>query len=153
MLLYTRLTIVPGILALFVGGIGVAAVAPFATPAEAAAAAIAFPAAALAGLAGAIVVLVREERTDMADGQLLPPEVAGMREVYRTVIPLVIALVGCLPAITARIAHRLGDPLVARTVQGAEWPLLVTSLVFGWMHRRDEIAAWQKDQMSQAKPR
>ena len=150
-LLYTRLLVVPGILALLVGGVGVAAIVPFATPQEVAAAAIAFPAAALAGLAGAIVVLVREERTDLLDGQLLPPEVAGMREVYRTVVPLVVAIVGCLPVVTARIAHRLGDPLVPRTLQGALWPVLVTSLVVAWVHRRDDIAAWQKQSMAQSR--
>ena len=150
-LLYTRLVIVPAILTLVVAGIGVAAVAPFATPDEAVAAAIAFPAAALAGLAGALVVLVREERAEMLDGQLLPPEVAGMREVFKTVIPLVIALTGCVPVITARIARRLGDPLAPRALQGALWPVLVAALVVAWVHRRDDIAAWQKNQMSQAR--
>lgn len=150
-LLYTRLIIVPAILTAVVGGIGVAAIAPFATPNEVAVAAIALPAAALAGLAGAIIVLVREERTDMLDGQILPPEVAGMREVFRTVIPLVVALTGCLPIITARIAHRKGDPMLYRTFQGAIWPLLVTGLVIAWVHRRDAIHEWQRQSMAQAR--
>lgn len=149
--LYTRLLIVPGLLTVLVAGVGLAAVAPFATPAEVAAAAIALPAAALAGLAGATIVLVREERSDMLDGQLLPPEVAGMREVFKTVIPLAVALTGCLPVITARIAHRKGDPMAYRTVQGAVWPLLVSALVFGWVHRRDAIAEWQRQSMAQAR--
>ncbi len=150
--LYARLVIVPGILTVVVGAIGVAAVAPFATPEEVAVAAIALPAAALAGMAGALVVLVREEKADMLDGQILPPEVAGMREVFRTVIPLVVALTGCLPIITARIARKHGDPIVYRTLQGAIWPLLVTGLVIAWVHRRDAIHEWQRQSMAQARP-
>lgn len=146
--LYTRLLIVPGLLALLVAGVGVAVLVPFATGQELAAAAIALPAAALAGMAGAVIVLVREERADMLDGQILPPEVAGMREVFKTVIPLAVALTGCLPVITARIAKRQGDPLAYRTLQGAVWPLLVTGLVIGWVHRRDAIAEWQRQSMA-----
>jgi hypothetical protein len=151
-LLYSRLVVVPAILAaVVVGGVAVAAVAPFATSAEAVAAAVAFPAAALAGLAGAVIVLVREERADLLDGQLLPPEVAGMREVFKTVIPLAVALTGCLPAVLTRTAHRLGDPIVPTALQATAWPVLVTALVLAWMHRRDDIVALQRRAMADAR--
>lgn len=150
-LLYTRLIIVPGILTVLVAGFGVAAVAPLASGDDLWVAAIALPAAALAGMAGAVLVLIREERTDLLDGALLPPEVAGTRELFRTVFPLAIALTGCIPVLIARTAHRLGDPVIARTVQGAIWPLLVTGLVIGFVHRRDDIRAWQKAQAAATK--
>lgn len=149
--LYARLVTVPAILAVLVGAVGIAAVAPFAHGSELALAAIVLPCASLAGLAGAIPLITREERTDTLDGALLPPEVAGTREVLRTVFPLAIALTGCIPVLLARTARRLGDPIIPRAAQGVVWPLLVSGLVLAWVHRYEEIKAWQKRSMEQAR--
>jgi hypothetical protein len=150
-ILYTRLIVVPAVLTLFVAACGVGAVAFFAHGTELWVAAVVMPAASVAGLAGAVLVLVREERTDLLDGQLLPPEVAGTREVFRTVWPLAVALTGCVPVLIARTAKRLGDPVVPKAVQGALWPVMMTALVIAYVHRRDDIKAWQHAQAATAR--
>src|SRR5262249_60236998 len=82
-----------------------------------------FPPVAWCGPAGAVVSTVMAAPEPFKDGQLLPPEVAGMKLALRTVWPLLVALAGTLPVVAARRAHVNGNsPIPAAIQAGAGAP-------------------------------
>jgi len=105
---------------------------------------IAVPPAALAAAAGAALSVLQGIQEPSATWDLAPPEVAGMRTVFRVIGPPLVATVGCLPIVIARAvvdAEGDGDPFAAAAL-GAVIALVVSGLAFGWIHQREEIKAW-----------
>jgi hypothetical protein len=78
------------------------------------------------------------------DGQLLPPEVAGMKLAFRTAWPLIVALFGTLPVVAARRAHVAGNDPLPAAVQAAIGALLVAGLTAAWLRFREPARAWWK---------
>src|SRR5262249_37747675 len=76
------------------------------------------------------------------DGQLLPPEVAGMKIAGRTAWPIIVAAVGSVPALVASRAPARGvDPITA-AVQPAMLAILFVAGVVAWLRYREEAQAW-----------
>jgi hypothetical protein len=92
------------------------------------------PAAAVAGAAVSIVSSIGGGAAD----QLMTPEVAGPRLVFRTVWPPLVAMIGFLPAFVASRATGPGDP--RDVAAGVAVPVLVLVVaVFGWVRLRESI--------------
>jgi hypothetical protein len=70
---------------------------------------------------------------------LLPPEVAGMRELYRSAQPLVVALAGSLPILVARSAVRHHHQPLPPVVQATVAVGILLAVVGWWARRRDEV--------------
>jgi hypothetical protein len=107
--------------------------------------AVAAPCAALAATAAAVVTIVSgmpESTSSMTNQEILPPEIAGMRVVVRTVWPLVLATVGTTPVLAARAAADADRPIVAGALQGAMATALVAALVVAWVRHREPAKAW-----------
>lgn len=97
-----------------------------------------------AGLGGAVLNVMSALPAPVLPGSvndMLPPEVAGMREVLRTVRPLLVALAGSLPVLAGRAAWRSGDQAVPPTLQAIVAVALVLAAVVWWARRRDEVRA------------
>ncbi len=111
---------------------------------------IALPPAALAGAAGAALSVLQGIQEPSATWDLAPPEVAGMRTIFRLVGPPAVVVIGCLPILLARVGlDNDGDPW-ALAETGALGALVVVGLAVGWIHRREEIKAWFRAAQEQA---
>ena len=101
------------------------------------------PAAAVAGAAVSIVSSV-----DTGTGeQLMTPEIAGPRLVFRTLWPPLVATAGFLPAFIASFVDDSGDP--QRVAGAVALPvLLLVAAVFGWVRFRASIHASMAESMS-----
>ena len=88
--------------------------------------------AAWCGAAGAIVSTAMWAPDPFKDGQLLPPEVAGMKLAFRTAWPLIVAIIGTLPVVAAR--RGLTSPATSRCRRPSR-PAVAALLVAG-VHRR-----------------
>jgi hypothetical protein len=106
--------------------------------------AVLFLPAAWCGAAGAIISTAMSAPDPFKDGQLLPPEVAGMKLAFRTAWPLIVALFGTLPVVAARRAHVAGNEPVPAAVQAAIGALLVAGLTAAWLRFREPARAWWK---------
>ncbi|HEV3227006.1 MAG TPA: hypothetical protein VGZ52_09230, partial [Acidimicrobiales bacterium] len=119
------------------------------------AAACALPAA-LGAVCGALVSVLAGAPSQGGTGDtwsLMPPEVAGMRIVYRSAWPPAMAVIGIVPVLAARTAarHGVSAPPVALAAGGGVLVLFI--LVCGWVRQRDQIHAWWRRQMDAAIPR
>lgn len=95
-----------------------------------------------AGAAGAVLNVMSglpEPAVTGAVNDVLPPEVAGMREVFRTVKPLAVAISGSLPVLAARSAVRHGHQPIPPALQAAVAVGLVIAAVAWWARKRDDI--------------
>jgi hypothetical protein len=111
--------------------------------------------AALGASAGAIVSVVAGPPSVGGGGDtwsLMPPEVAGMRLLYRNAWPPAMAILGIAPVLAARTAarHDVSAPLAALAAGGGVLVLFV--LVCGWVRQRDQIHTWWRRQMDAALP-
>lgn len=98
----------------------------------------------LAGLAGAVLNVMAGIPTPITPGSvgdLLPPEVAGMKEVFRTVRPLVVAVIGSLPVLAARAAAEDGHDPIPPALQVGVAVGLVVAAVTWWARSRDNVRA------------
>jgi hypothetical protein len=133
----------PGVVMIAVVGIGAAVAVALDPSAEAAAlAALTVVPAALAAVAGASlsVFLGMQEHSD--SWELVPPEVGGLRSLFRLAGPPLIVVAGLSPVRFARSALDAGeDPFGAAATTGAA-VLVVVALVAGWIHQREPIKAW-----------
>ena len=143
--LLLRHVAVPAVVAAIVGLIGAAtAVALNRTAESVELAAILFLPAAWCGAAGAIISTAMGAPDPFKDGQLLPPEVAGMKLAFRTAWPLIVAIIGTLPVVAARRANVNGSPPVPVAAQAAVGALLVAGFIGAWLRYREPARAWWK---------
>jgi len=107
--------------------------------------------AALGAVAGALVSVVAGAPSQASGGtwSVMPPEVAGMRLVYRTAFPPALAIIGTLPVLAARAAARARPPVPAPSGAAAAGAgvAVVFFLVCGWVRMRGRIHAWWGAQM------
>lgn len=125
-------------------GVVAAAVAVLVDPSVAAVklAAICVVPVGLAGGAGATISVLMGAPEPSDNWQLLPPEVQGSRTLFRTVWPPLVATLGTLPVVFARVASENGsNPYEAATTSGF-FVLILCGLVAGWVHQREVIKAW-----------
>jgi hypothetical protein len=145
-----RHAVVPAILAALLGLVGAAvAVALNRTSESVELAAVLFLPAAWCGAAGAIVSTAMGAPEPFKDGQLLPPEVAGMKLALRTAWPLIVALIGTLPVVAARRAHVNGSSPIPPAAQAGVAALLVAGLTVAWLRFREPAKAWWKRYMEE----
>jgi hypothetical protein len=134
---------VPAVVMLLVGALGYLAVLAVERTATAAAVgAISLVAVAWSGAAGAAVTVGLGTPEPMKDGQLLPPEVAGLKIAVRTAWPLIVGVIGTLPVLAARRFADRGQSPVGGAAQAAFLPLLVVLMTVAWLRFREPAKAW-----------
>jgi len=101
------------------------------------------------GTAGAVLSTVMGAPEPFKDGQLLPPEVAGMKLAFRTAWPLIVALIGTLPIVTARRAFSNGNSPIPAAAQAGVAALLVAAFTVAWLRFREPAKAWWKGYMEE----
>jgi hypothetical protein len=144
--LLLRHVAVPAVVAAAVGLIGaITAVAINRTTVCVELAAVLFLPTAWCGAAGAMISTAMSAPDPFKDGQLLPPEVAGMKLAFRTAWPLIVAIIGTLPVVAARRAHVNGSDPVPAAVQAAIGALLVAGFTAAWLRFREPARAWWKN--------
>jgi hypothetical protein len=141
---------VPAVVAALLGLVGAAvAVALNRTTESIQLAAVLFLPVAWCGAAGAIVSTAMGAPEPFKDGQLLPPEVAGMKLAFRTAWPLIVALIGTLPVVAARRAFTNGGAPVQAAAQAGVAALLVAGMTVAWLRFREPARAWWKGYMEE----
>jgi hypothetical protein len=126
---------------------------PSAAAAEIAAACV-LPAA-LGAVGGAVISVVGGAPSHGGGGDtwsLMPPEVAGMRLVYRTAWPPTMAVLGIVPVLAARTAARHGAPAPTVALATGGGVLVLFVIVCGWVRERERVHAWWRTQMQAAFP-
>jgi len=96
------------------------------------------------GAAGAVLNVMSGIPEPIRPGSvsdMLPPEIAGVREVLRTVRPLLVAVAGSLPVLAARSAARHGNGPIPPALQASVAVALVIAAVAWWARKRDEVRA------------
>jgi len=143
--LFLRHAAVPAVIAALVGLVGAAtAIVINRTTESVELAAVLFLPAAWCGASGAIISTAMSAPDPFKDGQLLPPEVAGMKLAFRTAWPLIVALIGMLPVVAAHRANVAGNPPLPPAIQAAVGALLVAGLTAAWLRFREPARAWWK---------
>ncbi len=110
--------------------------------------------AALGGVAGAVASVLSgvSDVSDEGGWSLVPPEVAGIRVVLRSVLPLALAIGGTLPVLAARSAADHGQqPALAAANVGVA-AVAGFALVAYWVRKRDDLHAAWKAALDQAFP-
>jgi len=144
--LLVRHAAVPAVVSALVGLVGAAtAVAINRTTLSVELGAVLFLPVAWCGAAGAIVSTAMSAPDPFKDGQLLPPEVAGMKLAFRTAWPLIVAIIGTLPVVAARRAFTTGNEPVPAAVQAGIAALLVAGFTAAWLRFREPARAWWKN--------
>jgi hypothetical protein len=110
--------------------------------------------AALGAVGGAVVSVVAgaPSQTGGDTWSLMPPEVAGMRLVYRTAWPPGMAVLGTVPVLAARTAARHGAPAAPVALATGGGVLVIFVIVMGWVRLRNRIHEWWRAQMDAAMP-
>jgi hypothetical protein len=80
---------------------------------------------------------------------MLPPEMAGVRALLRTVIPPLVALVGVLPVLAGR-SPPARQSAVAGTGAVLPFVIVLVLVVGGWIRYRQAGAAWWRKSMEEA---
>lgn len=99
---------------------------------------------AVAGAAGATINIVRDASDPPSDGpqqSFVPPEMAGVSTVMRTLVPLVVSIAGSLPILVVRevVADRGASAAVATAARGVLAIALIAGAVGWWVRARDRI--------------
>jgi hypothetical protein len=141
-------SVVVGVLA------GVVASAPIGSPVPVGVALIVGASAGLLAGCGAAVSVVQGAPEAVDTMALITPEIAGMKTVFRTVWPPLMAVAGTLPLLAARAAERGArrPPPVQAALTIAGLLLIVAVLVAAWVRFRDEIKTWFAEVAAQASP-
>lgn len=119
--------------------------------------------AALCGVAGATISVIQGPPPVFSGTDtMMPPEMAGVRMIFRSIWPPAVATAGVLPLLAAHAAaahaaaaHTAAAHVVALTPLGAagsySLPVLVLAGAVGvWIRYRDPIHAWFKAAMEEA---
>jgi hypothetical protein len=110
---------------------------------------------ALGAVGGAVISVVGGAPSHGGGGDtwsLMPPEVAGMRLVYRTAWPPAMAIIGIVPVLAARTAARAGAPAAPFALAAGGVVLVLFVIVCGWVRERERVHAWWRAQMKAALP-
>jgi hypothetical protein len=128
---------------LLVGLLGAAAaLAGGATSTGVAVVLVCFLPAVWAPLSGAVITTLMGAPEPFKDGQLLPPEVAGMKIALRAAWPLIVSVLGMVPVV---IAHRTdvdGNEPAAAAAQAATFVLVIVAFTGAWVKYREPAKLW-----------
>ena len=113
--------------------------------------------AALGAVGGAVISVVSGAPSQGGGGggdtwSLMPPEVAGMRIVYRTAWPPAMAIIGIVPVLAARTAARNSAPAAPVALAAGGVVLVLFVIVCGWVRERERVHVWWRAQMDAAMP-
>jgi hypothetical protein len=109
----------------------------------------ALPAMWAAGAGAAISVAGEESEPTSNTNQMLPPEVAGMRLLVRSVLPVVICVAGTLPVIGARVADANDMAPLGGALQGALGATLVIAGTAAWLRYREPAKIWWRNTLKE----
>jgi hypothetical protein len=98
------------------------------------------------GAAGAVINIVRDAPDPMASNSqqsFMPPEMAGFSTVLRTLVPLIVSIIGALSILIVRSALRVQGPsaVVPAAIRSAVACTLVVAGVAAWVRHRDAMRA------------
>ena len=94
-----------------------------------------------------MVNTVSGEPSHKSDLALIAPEVAGMKVVFKTVFPMVVAVTGALPLLIVRANLDAGRSMLDGPTTAWAGVLGLVTLVVAWVHRRAEIHEWWQEAM------
>ncbi|MFN8017497.1 MAG: hypothetical protein U0P45_05180 [Acidimicrobiales bacterium] len=102
---------------------------------------------------GAAISVVQGAPDPVDTLQMMTPEIAGTRTVYRTALPPAMAIAGLTPILMARRAYLAGDgDGMASAVNLAAILSFVAVLVGGWVRFRDQIHKFMAEASDQVSP-
>ena len=138
--LHERLLVGPVVLAVPIALVGAATCTAIAPDAGPAAFALAIPIL-WAGLTGAVLNTVRDDQDpgSRSDGLVVPPEMAGFRDLMRTLVPVVASGLGTLSILAVRSQPDVG--MVVRCLVGLG--LYIAGVRWWVVHRIDLRHRWQ----------
>ncbi|CAB4737950.1 unannotated protein [freshwater metagenome] len=94
------------------------------------------------GLAGAAINIVSgapDQVSSTAQANMMPPEVAGTVSLIKAIWPVVLAVLGSLPMVGARMALADGNAPEAPALRIAIAIVLMAMIIGGWVRFRDDI--------------
>ena len=94
---------------------------------------------ALAGAAINIVSGAPDQISSTTQANMMPPEVAGTVSLIKAIWPVLLAVVGSLPIVGARMAFADGNAPEAPAIRIAIAIALMTFILAGWIRFRDDI--------------
>jgi hypothetical protein len=99
---------------------------------------------ALAGAAGAAINIVRDASDPLsgaAQQSFVPPEMAGVSTVLRTLVPLVVSIAGALPVLAVRevVEQQGASSAIAAAGRGVLAVMLLVAAVAWWVRVRDRL--------------
>jgi hypothetical protein len=108
----------------------------------------------LLAAAGAAVSVVQGAPDPVDTVAMAQPEIAGIRTVYRTALPPVLAILGATPVLAARAAAEGASdpPPLAAAMNIAVLLVIPMVLVVGWIRFRDQIKAAMAEAIDNASP-
>ena len=110
--------------------------------------------AALAGVAGAAINAVKGAPDPVGgafEGLAMPPEMSGMTTMLRAVFPPLIAIVGSVPIVAAKVASDNGENVFADTTRASLGACIMVGFVISWVHQRDAIHKWWRELLANSK--
>jgi hypothetical protein len=107
------------------------------------------PAALCAVGAASISVIQGPPPVFSSTDSMLPPEMAGIRALLRTLVPPLVALVGVLPLLAGR-SPAAGQDATTATAAVLPFVVVLAVLVAVWIRYRNRVAAWWRDAMQEA---
>jgi hypothetical protein len=153
--LLVRHLIVPSVALIPFAAIGVAAVVILSkdSGALAVAAVLALPTVWM-GAAGAAVSIVKDA-PDLGSARveqtMLPPEMSGLTTILRTLLPLIVSVIGSVGIVIVRAAHTSGQSSLSAAIRVAVGLLVLSLLTALWVNRRDEWKVKFKDMMAEGR--
>ena len=115
-------------------------------------AAIAILPMAAAGVAGAVISALMGAPDAASDSSvMLPPEFAGMKNGVRTAWPPGVAILGVMPIFAARLAVQKHVAPWQPEIIVAIAVVVVAGFVAAWVRFREDLHAWWKNAMAEAK--
>ncbi len=153
--LLVRHTIVPMIALIPFAAIGVATVAVFhkASGAAAIAAILALPTVWL-GAGGAVVSIVKDApdlSSASVEQTMLPPEMSGLTTILRTLMPLLVSMLGSVGILIVRAADTSGTSVIGAATRVGLGQLMIAGLIAVWVRRRDIWGAKFRALMAEGK--
>jgi hypothetical protein len=106
------------------------------------------------GAAGAAVSIVKDA-PDLSSARveqtMLPPEMSGLTTILRTLLPLIVSVIGSVGVLLVRGAHTLGQPEVPAAIRASIGLLLLVALTAQWVRKRDDWKLKFKNMMAEGR--
>ncbi|MCU1390344.1 MAG: hypothetical protein JWL72_3682, partial [Ilumatobacteraceae bacterium] len=106
------------------------------------------------GAAGAAVSIVKDAPdlgSVSAEQTMLPPEMSGLTTILRTLLPLIVSVIGSVGVIVVRASFNHGQSTVAAAIRISVALLLLVAFTAQWVRRRDDWKSKFKSIMAEGK--